>query len=138
VRSSIITGFGEEFEMKKFVFLVLIGFAAWQAWKHYPSLFQRRDANEAVVENTSHRGIVKLRLTIGDQTFVSETLDNGKTARFPFRVSHDSSLQMVWEWKDAVEEHSWRGADVTAGPELRRYVITIVEGGDVVSRVEQK
>src|SRR5207247_8074936 len=102
--------------MKKFLILVIIGIAAWQAWKHYPSITERKGSNEARVENRSHRVMVKLRLIVGDQTFVRESLDNGATASFPFRVDHDAPSKMVWEWKDGIEEKSWSGGTAGAAP----------------------
>jgi hypothetical protein len=123
--------------MKKLLVLVLLGLAAWQAWKHYPELLHRAPSHEAVVENRSGRAIERLRLNIGGRTFVKEVLGSGETATFPFRVSRDASFRLTWDWRDAQGEMSWRGGFVPRGPLVQRHVITIEPSGGVIYRAEQ-
>ena len=118
--------------MKKLLVLVVLAFAAWQAWKHYPELTQHTPSNEAVVKNQSGHGIERLRLSVGGQTFVKEVLANGESTTFPFRVNNDASFQMTWNWADAVPELSWSGGSVSKGPMVQRHQLTITPGGGVM------
>jgi hypothetical protein len=124
--------------MKKFLFLVVLGIAAWQAWKHYPSLFERRPSHEAVIENQSQRQVVKFKLMVAGQTLVRESIPQGRTEVIPFRISRDGPLGIEWEWSDATDVKSWSGGSVVAGPSVQRYIITIEPGGKVLYRVEPK
>src|SRR3989442_424611 len=118
--------------MKKLLILALIGFAAWQAKLHYHELFHPLPSHEAVVVNSSGTGIERLRVKIGDQTFVKDKLAAGDRAVFPFRVSRDASFGVTWQWADRNDEKSWTGGMVPRGPMVQRHIITIEDGGDVI------
>lgn len=122
--------------MKKIVLLAVLVFAAWQASKHWGDLFEKRIPNQAVVENNSNRPINRLRLTVGDRTFVREHLEPKATVMFPFEVRRDGSFGLVWEWGDAVGEQHWSGGFVAPGPILQRYRIIVHEDGSVVYLAE--
>ena len=118
--------------MKKLLILALIAFAAWQAKLHYRELLHRRPAHEAMVENSSGRTIERLRLTVGGQTFVKESLEGGERAVFHFNVNRDASFKLTWEWKGAVEENNWSGGMVPRGPMVQRHTMSIEDDGGVV------
>ena len=124
--------------MKRLVFLVLIGFVAWYGWKHYPSLIERRPQHEAVVENDTGVGLTRVRLTVDGQTFVKETLADHARASFPFRVGHDATFTLVWQWTDRPNESHWSGGMVATGPMVQRHFMTIGADAGVLYRAERK
>ncbi|HVP14677.1 MAG TPA: hypothetical protein VMS88_03975 [Terriglobales bacterium] len=118
--------------MKKLLFLALLAVAAWYGWQHYGDLITRRPSHTAVIVNHSGRGMARVRLAVGGQTFVRETIADDAQAVIPFRVDNDASFQLVWEWADAGGEHSWSGGLVPKGPMAQRHIITVDPDGEVV------
>ena len=123
--------------MKRLILLILVAAAVWYGWKH-PDLLRRHPSHEAVVENTSGLEMARVRLTVGGQTFVKESIPDGTKAAFPFRVDHDASFQLVWEWADRIGERTWSGGNVPAGPMLQRHIMTVDGDGAVLYRAENK
>ena len=123
--------------MKRLFLLILVAAAVWYAWKH-PDLLRRHPASEAVVENASGSEMIRVRLSVGGQTFVKESVPDGTKAVFPFRVDHDASFQLVWEWGGRMGERSWSGGQVPAGPMLQRHIMTVDGDGAVLYRAENK
>ena len=77
--------------MKKLLFLLVLAVAAWQGWKHYHDLVRRPPYHEAVVRNRLKQPIERLRLGVGNQTFVRESLASGEATVFPFRVANQAA-----------------------------------------------
>jgi len=124
--------------MKRLFLLVLLAAALWYAWQHRDDLFHRQPGHEAVVENSSGREMVRVRLSVGDQSFAKESIpENGKVV-FPFRVDRDASFELVWEFTGSLGEHTWRGGMVPRGPMLQRHVMTVDGDGAVLYRAENK
>ena len=116
--------------MKKLLFLAVIVAIAWFGWKQLPTLLERRPMHEAVIKNDTGMALSRVRLVVDGQTFVKESLPDGETATFPFRVAHDSGLELVWQWADRPGETSWNGGLVAVGPIVQRHTMTIdAEGG---------
>jgi len=124
--------------MKKLIFLILFGVAAWVAWKQWPTLFDRRPMHEVVVSNETPYTIERLRVSIGTRTFVEDTLKAGKVFRFPFASNGDSDIRMVWEWSNKIGEAHWTGGRIASGPEVQRHRIRIDPDGGVVYVAEPK
>lgn len=122
--------------MKKLIFLVLIAAAGWFGWKNYPQLFEKRAGHDAIVRNESGTELERLRLTVDGQTLVKETLPDGQSATFPFKVTNDASFSLVW--KQGPRERDWRGGMVPRGPMLQRHIIHIDQDGEVLYRAEPK
>jgi len=116
--------------------LLLFAAAIWFGWKQYPKLVERRPSHDAVIENQSGRDLERIRLKIGDQTLVKETLADGERATLPFRVNEDATFQLTW--KSGPAENSWSGGMVPAGPMVQRHVFLIDADGQVLYRAENK
>ncbi len=124
--------------MKRLVLLVLFGVAAWYAWHHWPELFTHVPMHDVQVTNTSTSGITKLRVTVGGQTFVKDSLAPGASTTWPFAVRDDSDFRLVWEWSDKIGEASWSGGRVTKGPVVQHHELRIDGDGGVVYTFEDK
>jgi hypothetical protein len=124
--------------MKRFFLLLLLIATLWYAWGHRDDLLHRQPGHEAVIENTSDREMTRVRLTVGGQTFVKESIPDGAKAVFPFRVDRDATFQMVWNFADSPVEQSWSGGMVPRGPMLQRHVMTVDGDGSVLYRAENK
>jgi hypothetical protein len=124
--------------MKKLIFLLLIAFAAWYGYKHYPELMNRRPGHDAVIENQSGLTMQAIRLTVDGQTFVKEELANEASVDFPFKVSNDASFTLVWAWKEKPGEAHWSGGMVPKGPMMQRHRFQIDGDGAVTYTPENK
>jgi hypothetical protein len=124
--------------MKRFLLLLLFLAALWYAWRHWGDLVHRPPGHEAVIENNSGREMTRVRLSVGGQTFVKESVpDDGKVV-FPFRVDRDATFQLVWGFGDSQAEQSWSGGMVPRGPMTQRHIMTIDGDGAVLYRAENK
>jgi hypothetical protein len=121
--------------MRIFVFLLLV-VAVWYGWKQYPKLVERRPSHEAVIENQTGSPISRIRVRVGGQTLVQESLPAGERATLPFRVREDSRFELTWEGRDG--ERSWSGGMVPAGPMVQRHEFLIDAEGQVLYRAENK
>jgi len=117
--------------MKKLFFLALLALAGWYAWKHYPTLMEHRPQHELVVKNEATTALSRLRVTVGGQTFVKESVDPGSSVTFKFLVNQDSDFKLVWQWGNRIGEMSWNGGSVTAGPIVARHTFIIDNDGGV-------
>ena len=124
--------------MKKLIFLAIIAFAAWQAWKHYPDLLHRRASHEAVIENHGRDAIEHLKLKVGTQMFAKDAIESGASAVIPFQVDQDSEFDLTWEWRGRLKEDHWSGGMVPRGPMVQRHIFTIDDEGVVISRTDNK
>jgi hypothetical protein len=118
--------------MKKILILVVLGIAVWQAREHWNDLFEPAPSHQAVIRNKSRHVIERVRLTIDGRTFVRERIDPEAEAMIPFKVAHDASFSMLWQWGDMQGEPRWSGGFVTPGPLVQRHVIVIHDDASVV------
>ena len=124
--------------MKRFLLLLLFIAALWYGWQHWGDLVHKQPGHEAVVENTSGREMTRVRLSVGGQSFVKESIPDDGKAVFPFRVEHDATFSLVWNWADSPGEQSWSGGMVPRGPMLQRHFLTVDGDGAVLYRAENK
>ena len=106
--------------MKRLLFLGLVVFAAWYGWKHYAEL-KGLGSHDVVASNRSGHGIERLRISVGEQTVVVETLADGEDRHVPLRAQHDGTFSLVWQASNALGEKSWSGGTFTHGPLLMEY-----------------
>ena len=118
--------------MKRLLLLALLAFAGWYGWKHYDQVLHPRPHHEAVVHNESGEKLVRVRLTVGRQTFVKEELPDGESATFPFTVDADSPFDLSWEYDTKQGEQHWSGGLVAKGPIIARHTMTIRPSGGVI------
>ena len=124
--------------MKRLFLLLLLLATLWYAWGHRGDLLHRQAGHEAVIENSSDREMTRVRLIVGGQTFVKESIPDGERAVFPFRVDADATFDLVWRFADASNEQSWSGGMVPRGPMLQRHVMTVDADGAIFYRPENK
>jgi hypothetical protein len=117
--------------MRKLLVLVVVAFAAWFGWKHWSEL-REAPRDEAIVSNESGRDMQRVRLGVGDQTFVRESIADGEKASFPFHVTGDGTFTLRWQFQREDVDKSWSGGTVTAGPIRTRHVIQVLSDGGVV------
>jgi hypothetical protein len=124
--------------MLRFLFLLLLVAAAWFGWRHYGEVFQKRPGHEAVIENLTGREMRNVRLTVGGETFVKETIADNGLATFPFHVGEDASFQLVWLSPESTVERTWSGGMVPKGPMQQRHFLTVDSDANVLYRAENK
>lgn len=118
--------------MKRLVLLALLAFVGWYGYKHYDQLMHPRPRHEAVIRNDSGGKLVRIRLTVGNHTYVKEELANGESATFPFTVDRDSQFVLLWEYDTNTSVGNWTGGLVAPGPIVARHTMTIRDDGGVV------
>jgi len=124
--------------MKKLLLLIVVVALGWYGWKQLPTLLEKRPSHEAVVINDTGVGLTRIRVIVDGQTFVRETLPDGETAVFPFRIGRDASFELTWQWADRPGENSWSGGMVTVGPMVQRHSMTILTDAGVLYRAEAR
>jgi hypothetical protein len=122
--------------MMRIFIIILLAAAIWYGWKQYPKMAERRPAHEAVIENQTGAEIERVRLKIGDQTLVKESIANGERVVIPFRVNQDATFSLVWNTRNG--ESNWSGGMVPAGPMVQRHEFVIDADGQVMYRAENK
>ena len=103
--------------MTRLLMIALIVFAAWYGWHHYTELRQT-GSNQVIAVNHTGRTIERLRISVGAQTVVVESLADGAQAKQPFKCDRDGSFQLVWELKGIMGEKMWSGGTFAHGPLL--------------------
>ena len=121
--------------MRKLLVLVVVAVAAWYGWHHWAELRQQ-PKDEAIVENACGQGLLRVRLTVGGETFVRESIPDGGKAEFPFRVTGDGTFTLVWNYEHDQYEKTWTGGQVTPGPMRTRHRIQVMQDGGVVWTAE--
>jgi len=124
--------------MKKLLILALLIFAGYTAWQRAPAFFKRPALHEAVVINQSRKDIIRVRVIVGDQTFVKESLPSGEDVTFTFRVNKEEPLSLEFVWKETDASDRWRGGKVTQGPIAQRHKLTIMDRNSVIHQVERR
>src|SRR5262245_25800434 len=122
--------------MKRLLFLALVVFAIWYGYHHYSDL-QRAGSHELVAVNHSGHAIERLRLSVGDQTVVVETLEDGAQAKQPFKCDRDGPFSLVWQLRDVMGEKQWSGGSFTHGPILLSYRFEFRPGDGVIVSSER-
>jgi hypothetical protein len=123
--------------VRLFVFAFLV-FAGWYAWHHWHDLTDRRARHEAIIENRSGRTIERVRLAVGGQTFVKESIPDESSATFPFLVNEDASFVLEWKWPAQDLDQRWTGGLVPRGPMVQRHYLTVDGEGAILYRAEHK
>ena len=124
--------------MKRLVFFLLVAFAGWYAYKHWPEITSRAPGHEAVIVNNSGQTLTRVRLKVDGQTLVKEELADGEKATFSFKVANDASFELTYEFARAMGERHWRGGMVPKGPLTQRHFIQIDGDGQVVYEARAK
>ena len=117
--------------MKQFLFLALLVFAAWYGYHHYRELKQEGSHQIIAINHTGHR-MERLRISVGDQTEVVETLENGATVKRPFRFDHDGPFNLTWQLSDVLGERSWNGGIYARVPIVLSHTFDFREGDGVI------
>jgi hypothetical protein len=126
--------------MKRLLFLALVVFAAWYGYHHYKELRQEGSHQVIAVNHTGHV-MERLRISVGDQTVVVESLENGATAKQAFKYDHDGPFQLTWQLRDVMGDRAWTGGTFAHGPILLAHTFDFREGDGVIyssQRLPQK
>jgi hypothetical protein len=124
--------------MLRLIILILIVLAAWYGWHHYGDVLNPKPKHDVVIENRSGKVMERVRLTIGGQGFVRESLANEENATFGFRVDDDATFELVWKWAMDDVEHRWTGGNVFKGPLVQRHHILVDADGGITYHAEPK
>ena len=124
--------------MKRLVFLAIVVFAGWYAWHHWHDLTERRVKHEAIVDNHSGRTMERVRLGVGSQTFVKESIPNESSETFLFLVNEDATFRLEWKWPGQDFDQHWAGGLVPRGPMVQKHHFTVDGDGAVIYQAEQK
>ena len=124
--------------MKRLLVYAFVAFAAWYAWTHWHNLTDKRPRHEAIIENHSGRAMERIRLAVGGQTFVRESLADEATATFPFLVDQDATFQLEWKWPNQEFDQRWAGGMVPKGPMVQKHHLSVDGEGNVIYQAEQK
>lgn len=124
--------------MKRLIFYAFVVFAGWYAWHHWHDLTDRRAKHEAIIENHSGRPMERLRLSVGGQTFVKETLADESSVVFPFLVNEDATFRLEWKWPSQDFDQRWAGGLVPRGPMVQKHHLLVDGDGAVIYQAEQK
>jgi hypothetical protein len=124
--------------MKKLIILILVAVAGWYGWNHRDTLLSKHPSHDAVIVNHSGRGMERIRLTVGGQTLVKETLADDASLTLPFHVTDDSDFELTWQWTNTEIEQHWRGGRVPKGPMVQRHILTVDGDGSVLYQAENK
>lgn len=117
--------------MKQLLFLALVAFAAWYGYHHYTEL-RREGASQVIAVNHTGHPMERLRISVGDQTVVVETLENGATAKQPFRCETDGPFQLTWQLRDMMGDRTWTGGNYAHGPIVLAHTFDFREGDGVI------
>jgi hypothetical protein len=117
--------------MKQLLFIALVVFAAWYGWHHYAELRQM-GSHQVIVVNHSGKAIERLRITAGGQTVVVETLEDGATAKQPFKSEKDSPFELDWQVRGVMGDRTWSGGNFSHGPILLAYHFDFRDGDGVI------
>ena len=122
--------------MLRLIIIALVVFAAWYGWSHYGDLLNPRPKHEVVIENRSGRVMDRVRISVGGQGFVRETIANEENAAFRFLINDDATFELVWKWANDEVEHRWTGGNVFKGPMVQRHHIMVDGDAGVTYRAE--
>jgi len=123
--------------LRLFIFAFLI-FSGWYAWRHWHEITDRRPKHEAIVENRSGRTMLRVRLAVGGQTFVNESIPDNTNVTIPFLVNEDASFALDWKWPGQEFDQHWAGGFVPRGPMVQRHHLAVDNDGAVIYQAEQK
>ncbi len=123
--------------MKRLLLLILLAVAVWYGYRHYPELLDRRPGHDAVIENHTGREMQRVRLTVDGKTYVKESIPDESSAVIPFKVEHDATFALDWEYGDGAQ-HRWAGGAVPTGPMLQRHTLTVDGDHSVLYRAENR
>ena len=123
--------------MMRLVLFVLVVAACWYGWKHYGEL-RSGGTNELQVLNHSGFAIERLRLTVGDETAVVETLEDGATANLPWVGKSEGSFTLLYNVRGREGDRHWTGGGFQPSPALVREVFEFTPDDHIVWREEPK
>ena len=124
--------------MRRILILVLVALAGWYAWGHWRALTEHRPKHEAILENHSGRTMERVRISVGGQTFVRESVADGTEETIPFLVNEDASFTLEWKWPGQDFDQHWSGGFVPRGPMVQKHHLYVDNEGSVVYQAEQK
>jgi hypothetical protein len=117
--------------MNRWIVLLVVAAAAWYGWKHWTEIRQA-PRDEVMIVNETGKVLVRVRVTVGGETYVRESIADGAKARFPFPVTGDGVVALKWQYDREELDMSWSGGQVAAGPLRIRHVVRMMQDGGVV------
>ena len=118
--------------MKRLLLLAILAAIVWYGWHHMDDL-KGKALHDAVLVNHSGHTIERIRLKVGPETLVRETLADGETATMTFRGDQDAAFELVFQPKVAMSgERHWNGGTFTHGPVRSRHTFEFVTDDAVI------
>ena len=124
--------------MKGFLMLLLLALAIWVGWKKWPEIVNNRPGHDLVVVNETGQGLERIRVRIDGQTLVRESLPDGQSVTFQFKVQSEASFDLEAEWANKPGLIRWQGGLVPPGPMLQRHIIRFDPDGEIIYLTENK
>ena len=118
--------------MKRLLMFAVFAGIVWYGWHHLADL-KRGAPNDAILVNHSGHPIERIRLKVGSETLVRETLADGESATMTFRGDQDAEFEIVFQPKTANSgERHWSGGTFTHGPVRSRHTFEFVSEDGVI------
>jgi len=118
--------------MKRLLLLAVLAVIVWYGWHHLGDL-KSKSLHDAVLVNHSGHTIERIRVKIGPETLVRESLADGESATMTFKGDQDAAFEIVYQPKvtNGAERH-WSGGAFTHGPVQSRHTFEFVADDAVI------
>jgi len=94
--------------MGRLIWFALFVVAAWYGWNHKDSL-GGTPGDEIVVVNHAGAAIERVRIGVGDDMVVFESVEDGSEQRRPWRGRRQGPFAVIWNQRGRLGELSWNG-----------------------------
>ena len=95
--------------MSRLIWFALFAVAAWYGWNHKDSI-GGTPSDEIVVVNHCGAGIERLRIGVGADVVVFESVEDGSEQRRPWRGHSQGSFTATWNQRGRLGELNWTGS----------------------------
>ena len=94
--------------MGRLIWFALFAFAAWYGWNHKDSL-NRAQGDEIVVVNHAGAAVERVRIGVGSDVVVFESVEDGTEQRRPWHGRSQGPFAVTWNLRGRLGELNWNG-----------------------------
>jgi len=123
--------------MSKLFWFALFAVAAWYGWNHRDSL-GGAPADEMVVINHSGGAIERVRIGVGGDVVVFESVEDGAKQTRPWRGRSRGVFFVQWSQRGRSGEREWRGNAFEPSGTPMVHTFEFATNAGVLSRSEQR